>query len=134
MHIFAEGHDTPLSSFSSTWTSLHTLAPPVGSVDVQTSPPLSTATHSLTDAHDTASSWPYTFVVFHAPTPPAGSVEVTILLPPMATHSSVDGHDIPLRSSATLDLTHAPLPPVGSVEISTSPTPSTATHRPLDGQ
>jgi hypothetical protein len=141
-HNRTEGHDT--ASNCTPVVVVHALAPPVGSVEVRIPLLLSVTTHRLADAHETASSAlsprysevsGSTFVTVHAPAPPVGSVEVTMLPPPTATHSSLDGHDTSVKMFATLAaLAHAPVPPAGSVEISTSPTLSTATHKPVDGQ
>src|SRR3984885_5144780 len=131
-------HDTPLRIFSepSTLVLVQALAPPVGSVEVNTSPRLSVTTHRSSDAHDTLLSSPpseSTFVVVQALAPPVGFVEVNTAPFRTATHRPVDGHDTAAIPLPRLAVDHASAPPVGSVELSTSPTPSTATHKPGDG-
>src|ERR1700758_2954735 len=107
----------------STAARVQVLAPPVGSVDLRMLPLRSPATHSETDAHDTALR-PYrtprsTGVLVHALAPPVGSVEVTILpSSSTATHSETEGHDTPVRRffGSMLAFVHMLAPPVGSVE------------------
>ena len=78
---------------------VHALAPPVGSVEVTTSPELSTATHSAADAQDTPVKGPLrsTWLAVHTLAPPLGSVELSTLpTSSTATHSDGDGHDTPV--------------------------------------
>ena len=82
---------------------VHALAPPVGLVEVKTSPTLVVATHNEIDGHDTAStiSLPEaTGALLQELAPPVGSVDVRIVAPPWmlappppATHSETDGHE-----------------------------------------
>ncbi len=54
--------------------------PAVGSVDVRTSPSMSTATHSDADGHETPSNGPPPVdLTVHALAPPVGLVEVMAL-------------------------------------------------------
>lgn len=126
---------------------LQALAPPVGSVELSTSPSPSTATHSVADGHDSAE------IAAHAPPlwqdpdnagsvywsvqalgPPAGFVEVRIWLPENATQSDTVGHDKPDKPLAgPAANVHALAPPVGRFEVRTPPLPS-ATQNETDGQ
>ena len=116
-------------------------APPVGSVEVRTSPSKPTATHWELEAQETAKS-DFALgmrVAFQAP--PAGSVVVKT--PPLwstATQSDSEGQEtprrLPLRRSLreTWEIVQAPAPPVGSVEVTTVPCRPTPTQNELDGQ
>lgn len=75
---------------------VHALAPPVGLVEVSTSPAPSTATHSDAEGHETPPSMllPSTLLTVHALAPPVGSIEVTAFpAPSTTTHSKADGHE-----------------------------------------
>jgi hypothetical protein len=70
-------------------------APPVGRVDVITSPLPSTATQNRADAHETTDE-PLSLgrlVTRQPAAPPAGEVENTTAEASVATHNRADGHD-----------------------------------------
>lgn len=142
-HRAALAHETPAASFefdgSPTFTALHALRPPVGLAETTARPPLSTATHSDGDAHDTAvrESDTGTAVRCQAPAPPAGAVEVKIgPALSIATHSDAVGHETPLSSApeSIVANVHRALPPAGSVEVTTSPVESVAAQNDREGQ
>src|SRR5438034_1070164 len=94
-----------------TWTTFQAAVPPVGSVDVTTSPLSVTATHSEALGHETARRPQalFTWAVFQTAAPPPGFegpakglseglVEVTTLpAASVATHSATPGHEMPRR-------------------------------------
>ena len=92
------GTTTPGSASPSAMSAvLQADAPPVGSVEVSTSPVESVATHRLVDGHDTAIrvASGSTETDCHADVPPPGLVECrTLPTWSTATHSLVDGHEI----------------------------------------
>ena len=95
-----EGHDTAraLSPPEPTRALLQALGPPLGSLDVNIMGPSPTATHSVTDAHDTLSRTPLpaVLVLLRALSPPVGSLDTKILpAPSAATHIETDGHETP---------------------------------------
>src|ERR1039458_177598 len=108
---------------SSTWVSVHADAPPVGSVEVRTLPPLSNATHSERDGHATPSMrgalGSATVVLIHADRPAPGFVEVNTVEFATATQNDGDGHDTAWRVNGpfTPARLQALAPPVGLVEV-----------------
>jgi hypothetical protein len=111
--------------------------PPLGSVEVATSPAGPTATQSDADGHEIAEkpdtpalSW----VVRQAPGPPAGLVDVTTVPAVLtAAQNDADGHDRPVKDpSETLDSVHARGPPSGFLDTTTFPVKSTATQNLAD--
>jgi hypothetical protein len=118
--------------------SVHAELPPVGFVEVTTSPAPSTATHNDADGHDTAVNpfRPTPEVTAHADAPPVGFVEVTTSPPepaspenpPTATHNEALGHETSTNDRSTEAADHSEAPPAGFVEVSTFPRSSAATH------
>jgi hypothetical protein len=141
----------PIKKLRSTYATFHAPRPPVGSVDVTTSPYESPATHSDTDGHDTESKawggWRYgvhslghgpesTVAVCHAEGPPVGFEEVATA-PALSTdtHNDTDGQDT--ARSAVVPLILALCQPVslaGVVDQKTYPAVSTATQSDAEGQ
>ena len=120
----------------------HADAPPVGLVDVSTSPNKSTATHNDDDAHDTSvrgSPSP----IFHWSRPRRLAARRHVSTFPFsstATHSEMDGQETAFKLglftpvvSIVTGADQAERPPVGLVDVSTFPAPSTATHDDFDG-
>jgi hypothetical protein len=116
-------------------------------VELNTFPPSSTATHNVTDGHDTpVNAGPFmgcigllvvsTCLTRHAADPPVGSVELsTFPAWSTATQNETDGQEIAIGSVAetTRAWRQLPAPALGSVEDS-APAKSTATHSDTDGQ
>src|SRR5215218_7256561 len=108
--------------------------PPVGLLDVRTSPLLSTATHCLVGRQLTPVTWTE-IPPFAAPQEEAASglVEDSRFPPALpATQSTVAAHETPCRSPGppgVPSVLHAETPPVGLVETRTPPCCATATQR-----
>jgi hypothetical protein len=142
-HRLVVGQDTLVGELSTVET-VHADVPPVGLVDVTTTPILPTsgpplawplATHRLTVGHDTSDSdrSPTTLVTVQDAVPPVGFVDVTTLVPPsIATQRSMLGQETPasVLVPSTNVILQAAAPPVGLLEVSALPAPSTATHGP----
>ena len=109
--------------------------PPVGLVEVTTSPP-PTATQSAVVGQDTPFSWlvPSASTVVHTGLELVGWVVVAISpFAPTATQSETEGHETPYRVGGVVPLPavasfHADGPPFGLVELTTDPNSPTATH------
>ena len=138
-HSEVLGHEMPSMTVVSTLAIVKAEAPPVGLVEVTTSPVASVATQRETLGHDMPrSSWvvPSTAATLQVEAPPVGLVEVTTLpSKSTATHSEVLGQEMaPGRSSPSASATfHVDAPPVGFVEVTTFPWLSVATHREVLG-
>jgi hypothetical protein len=144
-----EAHETPNSALEpSTFRSFHAEAPPVGFVEVITSPAPSTAAQNAGDEHDTLAipknpGVGSTFRERHLDAPPDGALEVrTLPWRSAATHNETDGHDRavspdagnnPARLLSRGVSFHAPAPPEGVADVSRSPEPSAPTHSDADG-
>ena len=140
-HSEVVGHVTVLSplgvAFGASIVATALQAFAAGSVDVNAPPALSTATHCVLPAHETAFADVVSgLLVLQAVAPPVGFVELSVLpAESTATQSVAVGHEIassalPSSMSASFQ---AAAPPVGSVEVSTSPVSSTATHSAVVG-
>jgi hypothetical protein len=109
--------------------------PPVGWLDVTTSPP-PTATQRALLGHDTPSVPPPCTKANVQVAASVGLLEVnTLPLPSTATQKLLLGQDTPARpvDPSTAVSFQADGPAVGLVEVTTWPTASTATQRPLLG-
>src|ERR1700722_6721394 len=116
-----------------TFSTCHVAAPPVGLVEVSTSPVPQADTHSETVGHEMLVTRVVCFVtttVFQALDPPVGSVVLTTSPPiSVATHNETVGHEmleralavvVPTAGALLVSMTawcHVPAPPVGSVEL-----------------
>ena len=97
-----ETHETPVRSPGGLGLAgSHLRGPPVGSFDANRGPPDPSATHSGSDAHDTAISLPGNEMLFHASPPAAGWVELRrspkSKFGATATQSDLEAHDTPVR-------------------------------------
>jgi hypothetical protein len=107
-HSWADGQETDASECpASIAVSVHAPAPAVGSVEVNTSPPFTRATHSETDGHEMPlteygfgyggyGAGPGAGMKVHELAPPVGFVDVRMPAGNdwAATHRDVDGHEI----------------------------------------
>jgi hypothetical protein len=107
IHSWADGQETDARPFPGSVVAIvHAPAPAVGSLEVNTSPPFTRATHSETDGHEIPltdefapagnGATPGAGMKLHELAPPVGFVDVR--MPPgkdwAATHRDVDGHEI----------------------------------------
>jgi hypothetical protein len=110
-HGVVSAHGSPSRSVR-----VHVEAPPVGSVEVNTCPLSSVATHSVVDAHETDSRLPPLSIVACVQLPDAGSVvRSSAPLRPTATQRDADGQATLTRLSAIDCFVHEPAP--GSVVV-----------------
>ena len=121
----------------------HSLALPVGLLEVTTSPALPTSTHSLTEAQLTPKS-DFAFGIFvpiQRAAPDIGSLEVhTPPLKSTATQRVAEGQEIPRRLPRSCSVTstwptvQAAAPAVGAVEVIITPLWPTPMQAPLASQ
>jgi hypothetical protein len=125
---------------------LQAAAPPVGFVEVATSPAPSTAAHSDTEGQDSAVNPPATasFALCHPVSAAGFVVQNTYPAVSTATHNDTDTQEIPdndaehvrspqlLLSIRVKRQARAPL--IGSLDVATFPDTSTAAQSDFDGQ
>jgi hypothetical protein len=136
-HRDEEGQETDhIAGLPGALPSDHASAPPVGFIEVASSPKIPTPTHSEAPGHDIPQrSVAARSVTVHAPEPPVGLVEVTMPSVEPATQKEVEGQEIAwiVPAPGTLVALHAPAPLAGLVDTTTPSVPP-ATQREVEGQ